>query len=456
MKKQVKWVLAGAILLVCGVVVAVSALMPPEVERETVAPGTLGDSFTAQATVVPQESMVLTAPTDGLVEAGVPGAGNRFAQGDILLTVDNSALRTQMENQIKTLKLQQSALYSQNQVSRGELALREEQLRRQLEQASHEYSRLFGEDGTAGALLDIAASHYYVARRAYQDAKDLEDGNAIRDSGFMTDWNLATLRDQMIGAEQNYVIAQGDSSATTKAYYQGLIQSSRAQLEAISGTGEQADNSTYAAAQQLAITIGDLQSKLDKGPVVAPYDGVLWQVLVEPGVYVAQDQPLAKIYRPGAMKLEAYLLSEDTLGLSVGQEVACALTDGTALAAKVTFVSPIAQEMMSTIGIKENRCRVELEAQDLPDQVGAGYQADLTFRSVQAQDVLTVAASALVPQGDGSGVYVIRGGKAVLTSVETGARGDGRVEILSGLAGGEEVILSPGDIGIKDGSRVKG
>jgi RND family efflux transporter MFP subunit len=67
----------------------------------------------------------------------------------------------------------------------------------------------------------------------------------------------------------------------------------------------------------------------------------------------------------------------------------------------------------------------------------------------------TVVQPAAVVQRDGqSVVFVIKEGKAVETSVETGERIGDMVEVLKGLKAGEKVILRPGD-GLDNGDSIK-
>ena len=64
-------------------------------------------------------------------------------------------------------------------------------------------------------------------------------------------------------------------------------------------------------------------------------------------------------------------------------------------------------------------------------------------------------SAAIVPDTDGDAVYVKKGSRAILTSVETGEQSDGRTEIVSGLEEGQEIITNPYDVDISDGKRVK-
>ena len=119
------------------------------------------------------------------------------------------------------------------------------------------------------------------------------------------------------------------------------------------------------------------------------------------------------------------------------------------------FLSPVSTEELSVLGIEENRSKVILTVDGLSDRIGAGHQADLTFHAVHKEQVLQVPSAAIVPDTDGDAVYVKKGSRAILTSVETGEQSDGRTEIVSGLEEGQEIITNPYDADISDGKRVR-
>ena len=61
---------------------------------------------------------------------------------------------------------------------------------------------------------------------------------------------------------------------------------------------------------------------------------------------------------------------------------------------------------------------------------------------------------AIVSREGGPAIFVVREGRASVVRVQPGPEVDGRVEIMSGLLGGESVILDPPET-LKDGSRVR-
>lgn len=441
MKKKYK-VIFGVLLGVVAAAYALYALlMPVEALFEPLAAAPLGDSFTAQGTLEPAESLIINANTNGTVLSPVQ-AGRRVKQGEPLVTVDSAALSKELKQQIDTLKLQKAEMTSES-------SIRREQLKVQLETAEIDYYRQYGREiGSAAATADLAFSSYLLARNNFYDAEEANEGFAPGISGVnppVSSRELYALEQQMVSARKNYIITRNATDDTNQAYSTALVDSYKAQLGLIGNY----------SAQQLQVTIDYLESKLNPQPIAAPYDGLVWESYVEAGGYVSENTPVARIFQEGDMKITVELLSEDATGLSPGDQVECALTDGSSFTAKVAFISPVATQSLSGIGLSENRRIVELSPIDLPPQAGAGFQVDLTFRSSSFFSVLSVPSSAILPLAAGSGVYLVQGGKAVLTPVETGLRAGGRVELLSGVTDGDIVITNPQDIGVKSGKRVK-
>ena len=74
----------------------------------------------------------------------------------------------------------------------------------------------------------------------------------------------------------------------------------------------------------------------------------------------------------------------------------------------------------------------------------------VTLESSSQRSVTAVPTAAL---RDGRTLFVVRGGVVERRSVKAGVTADGYVEISSGLAPGEEVVLSPAPT-LRDGERI--
>ena len=67
--------------------------------------------------------------------------------------------------------------------------------------------------------------------------------------------------------------------------------------------------------------------------------------------------------------------------------------------------------------------------------------------------MLTLPLGTLFRSGDSWAVYAVRNGRARLTKISIGHRNSRQVEVLSGLAQGDRVVLHPSDR-IRDGVSV--
>lgn len=77
------------------------------------------------------------------------------------------------------------------------------------------------------------------------------------------------------------------------------------------------------------------------------------------------------------------------------------------------------------------------------DSIRRGMTADVDVIVATKENILTVPSSAVKPHGGGRAVRVVgEDGEIEFIPVKTGSRGDGKIEILSGIEEGTEVIVS--------------
>src|SRR5690606_20476955 len=117
---------------------------------------------------------------------------------------------------------------------------------------------------------------------------------------------------------------------------------------------------------------------------------------------------------------------------------------------------------VSSLGVEQQRVKVlidfekdELERLRRERDLGVDYRARVRVFTAEKDDVRIGPRSALLRGGEGQWqVFVIRDCRAELQSVETGLMNDEIVEITSGLAPGDQVILAP-ETTLRDGTRVR-
>jgi len=402
MKKKYKIILWVVLILAVGGYLAMQLFTPLKVTVEAAAYGPLTDSFTVQGNVEPQKSFIVNSTATGTVLTLPFKAGMTVQEGQELIRIAPA--------------------------NPADLEIQKQQLRQQLATAEYQYQQLFSAEGLArqAAAVSAAQGAYDLAQQQYQAALQVEHEM----SGVYTAAQLSELENAVKAAQEGLTAAQAQSgTAASRNYYHTLISSTSAQLAA-------------------------LDEEEQNEPLLAPFTGVVWQLLTDEGSYIIKNQPVLKLYQSGPMKIEASLLSEDTWNLHVDDEASLRLSDGSTCDATVSFISPVAEQVISSLGLMENRCTVELTPVDLPQSLGAGHQVDVSFTRLLAENALSVSASAIVPINEDSAVYVVQGGKAQLTKVQPGLKSGGRVEITAGLNAGDMVITNPYDAGVKDGSRV--
>ncbi len=387
---------------------------PVPVRTMILTPADMIESFSAQATVMPVISVVLNAGENGVVSELPFQVGNPVKAGEAVAILTGQ--------------------------SDTELELRLSQARQALSAARQEYNIRYGASGSVNVQIELAQNELNAAKWDLDAALSLNE--AI--PGTIPEEQINQLERILHAAEQSARLARIENSPEMKAMYLNRITACEEQIDA-------------------------LERSAGAEPVIAPFDGVLWELYAEKGQYAQKRQPLAKIYKKGQMKLEATVLAEDALGLTRGDTAKCSLANNESFDARISYISPVASKSLSVIGIEESRCRIELDPGVLPERIGAGHPVELTFIDVIAENALTAPLSAIVPlPGGGDGVYIIArvqeegtesdsiSGDAILAPVRAGKKAGGRVELLNGVNAGDILILNPLDEGIREGMKVSG
>ena len=150
-------------------------------------------------------------------------------------------------------------------------------------------------------------------------------------------------------------------------------------------------------------------------------------------------QPLMRFAHVAYLRIQSEVPVRLVSALSKGQVVAARIDVGGGLdvPARVSQIFPVADEQRHTVTVKF----------DLPKGVpgGPGMYAELQLPDVQAQAVklASVPAGAVFQRGSLPAVIAVKDGKTSLRLVRVGsALPGGRVAILSGLDGSEQVVVA--------------
>jgi HlyD family secretion protein len=194
-------------------------------------------------------------------------------------------------------------------------------------------------------------------------------------------------------------------------------------------------------------------SQLD---IPSPVGGRVLKVMHKSEGVVQPGTQLLEVGDPAALEVVVDVLTSDAARISPGAPVTLDRWGGSPIEGHVRRVEPSAFTRLSALGVEEQRVNVLIDLTS-PRAVwaalGDGYRVEAHIVVWQSNDVVRVPASAVFRGENGWQLFRIVDGTARLTPVELGQRTTREVQVVKGLAGGEKVIVHPGDK-IADGVKV--
>ncbi|MGZ8416380.1 MAG: efflux RND transporter periplasmic adaptor subunit [Methyloceanibacter sp.] len=205
------------------------------------------------------------------------------------------------------------------------------------------------------------------------------------------------------------------------------------------------------AASNLAVSTAATELarvQLEKTRIVAPFSGIVGLRHVSVGEYITAGQALDNLEAIDPVKADFRVPEKFLPAIRVGQTIRIkidAFPDAT-FEGKVYAIDP-------RLDVAGRSLLVRALVPNHDQRLRPGLFARVTVLLQLKEDALTVPEAAIVPQGDSQYVFKIVDGKVKLTKVMTGTRREGRVEIVDGLAAGDQVVTA-GQLKIRDGAPV--
>jgi len=181
------------------------------------------------------------------------------------------------------------------------------------------------------------------------------------------------------------------------------------------------------------------QARRDHFTIRAPHDGLIGRLDAHPGDMVMPGQPLATLFDPGALRIQAAVPQRH-----IGQLAPRARVEWPPGFPDLPATLPVqvlpARDAASLTGTIRLALPHGMPGPAPGTPIRIGIDLDGTERTR-----LWVPAGAIVRRGDLRGVYVVdANGMPRLRQVRPGPQDGDRVEILSGLAAGEAIVPEPG------------
>lgn len=382
---------ASALLLaasLCAAALGLNRALRPSVSAADVViaevrRGNVDNTVNAAGVVIPVHEEVVASPGASRVARVHAKPGQRVAQGDLLLELDDREIRLALE------ALKEQLAQQENRVT---------VLTQELDQKRTQ---------TASAI-ELLAIDLQAARAT------LERNEKLRASGLVSGENLLTAQ---LNVQRTEI----------------QLRQQRALLDA---TRRTTASNIAAAELQKAILhkqIAQQEQLLDRTRVRAPFGGMLTWLLEEEGASVAAGQLVARVSELDNYRVEATLSDFHARQLAPGQPVRVE-QNGETMAGTVHTILPEIQN--GTIKLLVDLARPRNE------HLRNKMRVDVNVVTQRRANVLVVDSG---PAFNGRGpqpAFVVRDGVARRTTLDLGA-GDGKVvEVVAGARAGDRVVVS--------------
>lgn len=360
----------------------------PPVDRngvviETVARGPLTSAVRGSGVLVPENVRWLAAATEGRVERVVVQPGTKVTADMVIIELSDP-------------QQQQAALDAEWQLRAAEAAYAGAR-------AELESDRLDRE----AAAANLRAEAEQARLRAKADSELAKAGLAAAITQQLSESSAASLETRVNLEEKRLDI---------------LASSQRSRLAALQAEVEQRRAMRDLQQQRIA----SLQ-------VRAGIDGVLQQVAVQAGQRVAAGTSLARVAEPDRLKAEIRVAETQAKDLRVGQRAEIDTRTGT-VAASVARIDPAASNGTVLVDL---RIEGPLPAGARPD-----LGIDATIELERLADVVFVARPVRSQENASGSVFRVSGDHAKRVEVTFGRASASAIEVRSGLAPGDRVIVS--------------
>jgi multidrug efflux pump subunit AcrA (membrane-fusion protein) len=386
---------AAALFLSCGSKEDFSktASPPQKVKIEKAQASPVENTYEAMGTVRSKTISVLSSKVLGLILSIHVREGDRVKAGQLLVEIDDREMKAQLEKSRAGLKESQFALDEIEKAIRGGEA----------------------EKKAADARLALASStldrYKGLFERRSVSSQEFDEVQT-KNTAAKADADQASERLQALLAKKNQIIARIDQAKADTVNAEAFLSHTR---------------------------------------ILSPIDGIVTAKPADVGQMAAPGTPLLSVEDETHYRLEA-LVEESRIGrIHLGDPVSVSIDalGQKPIAGQVSEIVPALDPASRSYIIK-----IDLRSPDSSTLFRSGLFGKVRFNT-GTKKVLTVPVQSVLERGQLTFVYVVDPAKiAHMRLIQTGKTYGDRVEVLSGLSEGDQVILEPLSA-VKDGAAVE-
>lgn len=360
-----------------------ASLDPDTIIIETVKHGTVENTLSAEGIVEPFGEMVLVSPATAKIKSIYQQAGTVLDSGQAILELDAEFMALEYKRLEDELRLKDNNV----QKLRLELEKNLQQIKLENEIKNLQVKNFEAAVNRMERLYEIGGA---TKEALNQSKQDLE---------------IARLEKQKLQSEYEYKKASFGQ--------------------------ELANENILSSIQQQKLD--ELGKKLEDSKIKANSHGMLTWVEKRIGVQVQEGEPLAKIANVSSFILSARISDRYMQQLSIGMPVLVELNN-TVEKGKIEQISPTVEN--NAVSFK-----VRLEG-DKQNMLKPNLSVPVSVVVGEKQNTLYLPDGAAFKGAKSQKLFVVTGNEAKAREVELGIQAGGKVEILSGLEEGDQVIIS--------------
>ena len=183
-----------------------------------------------------------------------------------------------------------------------------------------------------------------------------------------------------------------------------------------------------------------------ESPLYSPVSGEVVSVNVSIGDTVQETSSVITVRHDDELRIKTHVPERYIYALKLGitSSFTVAAYPDAVYEAELSYISP-------TVDTSTRTAEIELLIEDGESELMEGMFATVNLATESVEDAITVPASAIGEDGEGSYVLIADNGTAVRKGVRTGLSDGKRTAVLEGLNKGDQVIVSGA---VSDGSLI--
>lgn len=289
------------------------------------------------------------------------------------------------------------------------------------------------QNSQALAGVNMAQSNYQTAQARVQEAH----AQLLEVKAQLAEAQLEQSRMERLkasGAVSQQLLDQANTRVQTN---QARIQ----QIQAAITQSQSTMNQAQAQVKQAQAQVKQVSANLDYGTIAAPFDGVVTRRHAEVGAMAGMGQPLITIESSDRLRFSTQVPESLVNQVKQGQAVSIRLDAlDRNISGTVNQIIPSADPVSRNFTVKVALNNV---SGIIPGMFGRLQLVNETAAGLGNRSVLMVPQSVIVQQFGITGVYKVVEGQAFFRPITTGNIHGADIEVFSGLADDDRLVLAP-------------